>query len=248
MGSGGKWTTLGSAWSLFLFEVSWKHLLLIMNFQRLSAVCRAFSSHVWQGILSCEGRCLWGATRLCLPLADVRILSYGVLASLHGVTGPVAVLFLRSSSVSGMLKGLAVCHWDAGKQILSLRRRLLTVLEPVGKQWLADDWLHHLSCLCRAWRGIAGQGQRSLPNPAPGHAWLPNWLSWRLLFIQIRRSCGYADHLRFPSHVHWLNGWLTDLIFELKTQRYSFEMERSCRAHGYPGVIVWKVVSPHICR
>lgn len=35
-------------------------------------------------------------------------------------------------------------------------------------------------------------------------------------------------------------GWLTDLLFELKTQRYSFEMEQSCGARGYPGVITWK--------
>lgn len=39
-----------------------------------------------------------------------------------------------------------------------------------------------------------------------------------------------------------LAGWLADLIFELKTQRYSFEMERSRGAPGCPGVNVWKAV------
>lgn len=82
---------------------------------------------------------------------------------------------------------------------------------------------------CKAWT-------EKLPSSASGHAWLPNWLSLRLLFIQIRQGSGFADQLRFLSHAHWL----ANLIFELQTQRYSFEMEHFCGVHGYPGVIVSK--------
>lgn len=52
--------------------------------------------------------------------------------------------------------------------------------------------------------------------------------------------------LRLLSHVHWLAGWLADLISELKAQRYAFEMEQSCGARGYPAVTLWKAFSPHI--
>lgn len=90
-----------------------------------------------------------------------------------------------------------------------------------------------------AGQGRTGQGKawaEMLPSSASGHAWLPNWLSLRLLFIQIRQGSGFANWLRLLSHAHWL----ANLIFELQTQRYAFEMEHFCGVHGSPGVIVWK--------
>lgn len=50
----------------------------------------------------------------------------------------------------GVLKDLDVCCWDTGKQILSLRRKLLLISDPVGKKGLADVWVNSSSCWCSA--------------------------------------------------------------------------------------------------
>lgn len=80
----------------------------------------------------------------------------------------------------------------------------------VGSEWGSSGWLTSPSC--RAGQGRAGRGWRGLPSPASGYARLPNCLSGKLSFLQIRRIGGFADHLRFLSRVHWLAGWLTGYL------------------------------------
>lgn len=165
------------------------------------------STPVWQRILSFQGAMfgVWrgGTTRPGLPLAWCGPLSCGVWFP-YILSGYLSVWFLLVTCVrnaghhsrGGMLRGPAVCPWDAEKQILWLAGRLLASSEP-GR----EPGLSVLGEPGRAWA-------ESMPSPASGYAWLPNWLSLRLLFIQIRRGSGFADHLRFLSLVHWLAGWL----------------------------------------
>lgn len=125
--------------------------------------------------------------------------------SVHGL------LSVRSTGLNlniGILKG------PPGSLLLGHREADHVAEEeaPVGIStwWGRRDWsiFGYTPSAVGAAKGIAGCGQRCLPSPASGHVQLPNWLSLRLLFIQIRRSSGFADHLRFPSHVPWLADWL----------------------------------------
>ena len=75
-----------------------------------------------------------------------------------------------------------------------------------GGSWPRRNLVGSRDCPC--WVRAGRAWAESMPSPASGYARLPNWLSLRLLFIQIRRGSGFADHLRFLSLVHWLAGWL----------------------------------------
>lgn len=130
---------------------------------------------------------------------------------------------------------LGVCSWNLEKQLWCLRRRHFVS----GSAWWRRDGDGYFSYSICCWSRQGKAWAEMLPSSATGHVWLPNWLSLRLLFIQIRQGSGSADRLRFLSHAYRLS----HLIFELQTQRYSFGMGHFCGVRGDPGVTVSKAFS-----
>lgn len=131
------------------------------------------------------------------------------MTSLHGVTELVALCLFLGSYTDGRAAlegrnapGPAVLGTQGSGAHLRGEGRG-QCWNRVGKQGRAN--LPQLSSRARLGRAWAERPAK----PSLGCARLPNCLSWRLLFLQIRRSGGFADPLRLPGHVHWLAGWLT---------------------------------------
>lgn len=176
-----------------------------MNLHRQITDYTALPSHASPPVQqSFQGSVFVETTRRCLPPRLMWHCVIGSMTSLHGVPQSVAVCFVssqecRASCVqrSPQRPGSgSLGHRDAdlseeeslnsvrtGGEAASAHDRLLPQLPEQSKAW---------------WAGRASW-----------YARLPNWLSLRLSFIQIRRSSGFSDHLRFLSCVHWLAGWLT---------------------------------------
>lgn len=160
-------------------------MLLVANLQRRSTGCKAFSS------------------RVC-PLARCGHFVTGSV-TLHGVTGPVAISF-----VSLELLSFRNAQWPGSLSLGHSEADLVSEEEAPDSMGTCGEAAtgYAASAVCaghgtarhgtarhgKARQGRAGRGRRGLPSPATGYARLPNWLSSRLLFIQIRRSSGYAEH------------------------------------------------------
>lgn len=132
----------------------------------------------------------------CLPPCRMWALCHRDVTSLHEVTGPVAIYF-----VSLELLSFRNTRWPGSLSLGHGEADLVSEEEARDSMGTCGEAVTGCTALAvcaghdKARQGRAGRGRGGLPSPAAGYARLPNWLSLRLLFIQIRRSGGYADHL-----------------------------------------------------
>ena len=173
LGSGGRWA---SFFRVSLEPVSfWRELQPLAAHRELGKVLRddkAFlslaSTPVWQRVLSFQGA-MFGVETGGGPLDQGSLLPDVGLRRVTACGGHVACDFLTSwvgicpcgfswlprvrnaghHSRGGMLRGPAVCPWDAEKQILWLLGRLLASAEP-GRE-------PGLSVLGEGWQGVGGK-------------------------------------------------------------------------------------------